>query len=95
MIYSEDIVALITARKNSQSIKNKSMVNLGGKPLIKFSIDTCKNSKLINRIILSSDSNQIMNYASKNGVEVLFQRPAKLAKKYSNDLSVLKHFVLF
>ena len=53
-------VAIILARKGSEAIKNKNILNIGGKPLVDWSIDQCKNSKLIFDIWLSSDSKKIL-----------------------------------
>ncbi len=46
-IKAEDTIALIPARSGSKSIKNKNIKLLGGKPLIAWSIESCKKSKLI------------------------------------------------
>ena len=53
------VVAIILARKNSKGLKNKNIKLLNGKPLIYHSIDILKKSRLINDIIVSSDSKKI------------------------------------
>ena len=52
----KNIVCIIPARSGSKGIKDKNILNLGGHPLIAWSITTAKQSKLINRIIVSTDS---------------------------------------
>ena len=59
------ILAVIPARKNSKSIKNKNIKLLFVKPLIYYTIDIAKKSKLINKIIVSSDSKKILSIAKK------------------------------
>ena len=54
------ILAIIPARGGSKSIKNKNIANLLGKPLIYHSIMTAKESKLIQKIVVSTDSNKIL-----------------------------------
>ena len=57
----KNILAIIPARGNSKSIKNKNIKLLFGKPLIYYSINIAKQSKLINRVIVSSESKKIIN----------------------------------
>lgn len=92
---SNEIIAIITARKNSKSIKNKNMIKINSRPLIDYSIETCKKSKLVDRVVLSSDSNEIIKYALKKNVEVLFKRPRKFSLDQSTDLDVFTHLINF
>ena len=92
---SEEIIAVITARKNSKSIKNKNMIKINSKPLIDYSFDICKKSKFIDRIILSSDSEEIINFSKKKGIEVPFKRPKKYSLDHSTDLEVFSHLLNF
>ena len=74
------IIGIIPARAGSKGIKNKNIININGKPLIYYTIQAVKKSKLKN-FIISSDSREILNIAKKYGVKKLFLRP----KKYSLD----------
>ena len=74
------IIGIIPARAGSKGIRNKNIVNINGKPLIYYTIQAAKKSKLKN-FIVSSDSIKILNTAKKYGVKKLFLRP----KKYSLD----------
>jgi CMP-N-acetylneuraminic acid synthetase len=87
----KNILAVIPARGNSKSIKNKNIKLLFGKPLIYYSINIAKRSKLINRIIVSSDSKKVINIAKKYGAEAPFVRPKELSKDNSKDHGLFLH----
>lgn len=74
------IIGIIPARAGSKGIKNKNIININGKPLIYYTIQAVKRSKLKDYIV-SSDSKKILNIAKKYGAKKLFLRP----KKYSLD----------
>jgi len=84
----KNILAIIPARINSKSIKNKNIKLLFGKPLIYYSISIALRSKLINRVIVASDSKKIINIAKKYGAEAPFVRPKELSKDGSKDFGV-------
>jgi len=86
-----NIVAIIPARGGSKGIKRKNLVSLGGKPLVAHSIEHAKNSKLINKIIVSTDDEQIRNVALEYGAEAPFLRPKELAEDHVLDLPVFVH----
>ena len=73
-----NIICIIPARGGSKRIKNKNLVDLGGCPLILWTINDAKKSMLIDRIIVSTDSEDIKEIAIENGVEVI-DRPASLS----------------
>jgi len=79
------VLALVPARAGSKRIKNKNIKKLNGKPLICYVIDELKKSKLVDKVVVSTDSKQIANIAKKNGAEVPFIRP----KKISGDKSLV------
>ena len=84
------ILALIGARSNSKSIKNKNIKRFLNKPLIYRIINTAKKSKLINRIIVSTDSTKYAKICNKYGAETPFLRP----KKISSDKSIESEFIV-
>ena len=59
------IVGIIPARKNSKRIKNKNIKLLNGKPLIEYTIIEAKKSKLLDKIIVSTDSPIIKKISGK------------------------------
>jgi CMP-N-acetylneuraminic acid synthetase len=87
------IIAIIPARAGSTSIKNKNLIKIKNKPLISFSIAAAKKSKLINRVIVTTDSKNIKKVAIKNGAEVPFLRPKKISGFLSRDIEYLKHCI--
>jgi len=84
------IYAIIPARGGSKSIPKKNIVDIGGYPLIAYSIIAAKLSKSVDRIIVSTDSEEIAEVARKYGAEVPFLRPAE----FSTDTSVDREFVI-
>ncbi len=85
------ILALIPARGGSKGIPRKNIVNLGGKPLIAYSIEQALASRLINRVIVSTDDAEIAEIARRYGAEVPFIRPAEFAQDLSPDIDVFRH----
>ena len=61
------IIAIIPARKNSKRIKNKNIVSFNGKPMIFWTINAALESKLFDRIVVSTDSIYIAKIAKNAG----------------------------
>lgn len=85
------ITAIIPARGNSKGIPKKNIVNIGGFPLIAYSIAAAKLSKKIDRVVISTDSEEIADIAKQFGAEVPFIRPKKFSGDKSPDLDFIKH----
>lgn len=85
------ILALIPARSGSKSIKNKNIIPYKGKPLIYHSIKIALKSKLINKIIVSTDSEKYKKISVKFGAEVPFLRPKKISSDNSIDYDYILH----
>ena len=90
-----NIVALICARGNSKGIKNKNLLKYKNTTLLGQAIKQSLKSKLINRVIISTDSKKIVKEAEKYNVEIPFLRPANLAKDNSPELLAWRHAVKF
>ena len=86
-------ICIILARKNSKRIKNKNIKSFCGKPLIYYSINLAKKSKLFERIIVSTDSLKIKKIAEKYSAEVPFLRNKKLSNDYASTKEVLNDVV--
>jgi len=84
--------AIIPARGGSKSIFKKNIYKIEGYPLIAYTIAACKFCKDIDRIIVSTDSNEIADVSKQYGAEVPFMRPKKYAIDESSDFGYLKHF---
>ncbi len=72
-------LAIIPARGGSKGIPGKNIRKIAGKPLIAWSIEHAIQSKNIERVIVSTDSESIAKIAIQYGAEVPFMRPAELA----------------
>jgi len=73
------VIAIIPARGGSKGLPGKNIRPLCGKPLIAHAIDCAKNSKHIDRVIVSTDDAAIADVARKYGAEIPFMRPEYLA----------------
>lgn len=91
MIEGLKVLALIPARGGSKGIKNKNIINLCGKPLISYTIDTAKSSKYIDDIIVSTDNEKIAKVSRRYGAEVPFMRPDVLAQDKSKTIDAVIH----
>jgi CMP-N-acetylneuraminic acid synthetase len=86
------ISALIPARGGSKGIPKKNIKNLCGYPLLAYSIKACQLSDRIERIIVSTDDENIAEVALKYGAEVPFMRPLELSQDNSTDNDVINHY---
>lgn len=87
----EKILLTIAARGGSKGVKNKNIRLLCGKPLIAHTILQAKNWGKANRIICSTDSQDIATIAKEYGAEVPFMRPKELATDTAGKIEVLRH----
>ena len=85
------IVAVIPARGGSLRVPNKNLRKLGGHPLIAWTIKTALQSKLLDRVIVSTDSEEIAKVARKYGAEVPFLRPKEISGPLSTELQFHQH----
>jgi len=96
MINNKTILAVITARKGSKRLKNKNLIPLDKKPLIQWTIEEAIKSKYIDRLIISTDDENIISLASKfNGVTIPFIRPENLSSDKATSVDVIKHALSF
>ena len=79
--------------KPSKGIPNKNLTILCGKPLIEYTFSAAKESKLLDRTILSTDDNLIAALGIDNGIEVPFLRPEELAQDNSSMIDVAIHLL--
>ena len=87
------ISALIPARGGSKGVHKKNIKRLHGYPLISYSILACKMSRMIDRIIVSTDDEEIAKVSLEYGAEVPFLRPEELAQDDSTDREVIQHYL--
>ncbi len=87
------IWGIITARGGSKGIPRKNVKLLAGKPLIAHTCLAAKESGIFDRIVLSTDDEEIATVGKEWGAEVPFMRPAELAQDTTPTLPVLVHTV--
>jgi len=85
-----EVLAIIPARGGSKGIPRKNIRNFAGYPLVAWSIAAAKHSKMVMRVIVSTDDEEIASVAREYGAEVPFLRPAELAQDKSLDLPLFE-----
>ena len=85
-------IAIVTARKNSERVKNKNLKIINKKPLLQFSLTAVKKSKKIQFGFITSDCDKMINLALKNNMKVI-KRPPNLARSNSTSEDTLEHAI--
>ena len=94
MINGKKVLAIVPARGGSKSLSGKNIKLLAGKPLIAWTIDEAKRSEYIDRLILSSDDEDIINVArSACDCDVPFVRPKELAQDDTPGIEPILHAI--
>jgi pseudaminic acid cytidylyltransferase len=86
-------VAIIPARSGSQRIPRKNLKLFNGEPMIVGSIRTALASGLFERVVVSTDDEEIAQVARSHGAQVPFMRPAALADAYTGTAAVIEHAI--
>lgn len=94
MIVGKKILAVIPARGGSKGIPRKNIIDVAGKPLIAWTIEAAKKSKYIDRLVLSSDDDEIIRIATQWGCDVPFKRPDEFAKDNTPGVDPVLHAIL-
>ena len=90
MFRGNKVLSIIPARKGSKSLPNKNILELNGKPLIHWTINSSLKTSFIDDTLITTDSKQILNYA-KNFDVILRERPNKFAGDNTSMIEVLKN----
>ena len=88
-------IAIIPARGGSKRIPKKNIKIFHGKPMIAYSIEAALKSRCFDRIIVSTDDQEIADTALKYGAEVPFLRPAAIADDYATTMDVMEHAIQY
>ena len=88
-------LGVIPARGGSKSIQKKNIVDLGGKPLIAYTIEAAREAQLVGDFIVSTDCEEIASVANACGADVPFIRPIELATDSADSLGVVLHALAF
>tara|TARA_B100000767_G_scaffold272512_1_gene300329 strand:+ start:1486 stop:2190 length:705 start_codon:yes stop_codon:yes gene_type:complete len=89
----KNILCTICARKGSKGLKNKNLLKLLGKPLIYHTVDQAKKIKSITKIVISSNSNKILEI-SKKKTDYQIKRPENISNDYSSKVDAIKHALI-
>ena len=90
MVESKRTVAVIPARGGSKGIPKKNIRFLAGKPLIAWTIEGALRASVVDRVAVSTDSEEIADVASKYGAEVII-RPKEFAEDWSPSEDAILH----
>ena len=85
------VIAIIPARGGSKRIPRKNIRFFAGKPIIGYSIEAALQSQLFERVIVSTDDQEIAEVAESFGAEVPMLRPAELADDFTGTNDVVKY----
>ena len=92
MYKEKKILAVILARGGSKRLPGKNVRELGGVPLIGYSIKAAAESELVDEVIVSSDSDEILAVSSKFSC-ITQKRPSELAQDETTSVETLKYVV--
>lgn len=90
-----DRVAIIPARGGSSRIPRKNIKSFAGKPMIVYSIDAALKAGCFDRVLVSTDDQEIALVAREAGAEVPFSRPEQISDGHSSVLEAVNHALGF
>ncbi|HKY80080.1 MAG TPA: acylneuraminate cytidylyltransferase family protein [Sphingobium sp.] len=93
MIEGLRVLAIVPARGGSKGVPRKNLRLVGGKPLVCWTIEAAQASSYLDRVVVSSDDDEICAAAAGYGAGIGLKRPAELAQDDSTSLSVVLHAV--
>ena len=93
MINGKKVLGLIPARGGSKGVPKKNIKSLLGKPLIQYTVDSAKESKYIDHLIVSTDSEEIAQACKNIPVDVPFIRPDYLSSDTAKAIGVIQHAI--
>jgi len=92
---AKNAIVIIPARGGSKRIPKKNIKDFFGKPLIAYSIEVALSSKLFEKVIVTTDDENIAKIAREYGAEVPFIRPAELSDDFTGTQDVINHTIDF
>jgi CMP-N,N'-diacetyllegionaminic acid synthase len=93
MLNGKKIVAIIPARGGSKRVPRKNLRPILGKSLLKRTIEVAKQSRFIDRVVVTSEDAEIITAAKKAGADVPFVRPAELSEDTTPGTAPVLHAV--
>jgi len=92
MTNDKSVLAIIPARGGSKRLPKKNILPLGGKPLVVWTIEAGLNSTNIDRVVVSSDDEEILKVSVDAGAEII-HRPQEIASDEASSFSVIEHSI--
>ncbi|MDY0181595.1 acylneuraminate cytidylyltransferase family protein [Aliarcobacter skirrowii] len=92
MYTNKTFLAIIPARGGSKRLPRKNVLDLCSKPLIAYTIEAALKSKNINKVIVSSDDEEILDISKKFGADII-KRPIDLANDTATTFDTIKHTI--
>jgi N-acylneuraminate cytidylyltransferase/CMP-N,N'-diacetyllegionaminic acid synthase len=89
----EAVVAIIPARGGSKGVIRKNISTVAGKPLVAWTIETARKSRLLDRVLVTTDDPEIAGISKECGAEAPFLRPAALARDDTPGIEPIIHAV--
>lgn len=93
MYNGKTIIGLIPARGGSKGLPRKNLRPLHGKPLIAWTIDAALSSRSIDRVVVSTEDEEISEVSKTYGADVPFMRPSELATDEASSIGVVFHAI--
>jgi len=92
MINGRTVLGLIPARGGSKRLPKKNIKMIANKPLLLWTLEAGKQSKFIDRLIVTSDDEQILKISAEHGAEIV-QRPVELSEDHTSTFDAIKHTI--
>lgn len=93
MTKQNNYIAVIPARGGSKRLPGKNLLQIAGKPLIVWTIEAAIESNIFDRVLVTTDSEEIAEVSRRAGAEVPFLRPPDLAADNATTIDVLTHII--
>lgn len=95
MLEGKTFLVIIPARGGSKRLPRKNVLDLGGKPLIAWTVEAALGCPFLDEIMVTTDDHEIAEVAKGRGAKVPFLRPESLASDTSGSFDVVKHAIEF
>jgi CMP-N-acetylneuraminic acid synthetase len=95
MHHGKSYLAIIPARGGSKRLPRKNVLDLGGKPLIAWTIEAALGCPFLDEVMVTTDDIEIAEVAKRHGAKVPFLRPANLASDKATSFDSIKHAIDF
>jgi len=91
MDHAMNRLCTICARGGSKGVTGKNIRQIAGRPLIAYSIEQARSTRIFDLLAVSSDSDEILDIARIYGADILIKRPSELATDQAAKLPVIQH----